>query len=240
MTLLITGGSGTLGKELKKQFPDALSPTKERFNLLDYHSMKKLFDANDINFVIHTAAMTSVRECDEKRELAYNINYVGTRLLVKIARQIPNLKFVYISTACVFDGYTGMYDEQSLPLPENFYGLTKLLGEYEAKKIPNPIVIRTNFVGREKWPYPKAFTDRFGTYLFADQVAYAVKEILLNDILGTIHITGDKKLSMFELAKMTTPEVEPMTLEEYSGPRLTIDMSLGTRRWKKYKISEVI
>jgi hypothetical protein len=49
---------------------------------------------------------------------------------------------------------------------------------------------------------------------------------------------GDKKISMFELAKITTLEIEPMTINDYSGPKLTMDMSLDTKRWKKYKISK--
>ena len=43
---------------------------------------------------------------------------------------------------------------------------------------------------------------------------------------------------MYDLAKITTPNVEPMTIKDYSGPRLTMDMSLDTEKWKKYKISE--
>jgi hypothetical protein len=41
---------------------------------------------------------------------------------------------------------------------------------------------------------------------------------------------------MFELAKLTTPNILPMTIKDYSGPKLTMDMSLDTERWKKYKI----
>lgn len=51
-----------------------------------------------------------------------------------------------------------------------------------------------------------------------------------------MHIVGDKKMLIFELAKLTTPDVQPMTIKEYFGPRLTMDMSLDTERWKKYKI----
>ena len=42
---------------------------------------------------------------------------------------------------------------------------------------------------------------------------------------------------MFELAKITTPEIESMTIDDYSGPPVTMDMSLDTKRWKKYQIS---
>ena len=46
----------------------------------------------------------------------------------------------------------------------------------------------------------------------------------------------DKKISVFDLAKITTPEIKPMTINDYSGPKLTMDMSLETIRWKKYTI----
>ena len=98
------------------------------------------------------------------------------------------------------------------------------------------MVIRTNFTGRKKWPYPKAFTDGFGTYLFSDHVAKGIKEVIEDNLDGIVHIVGEKRISMFELAKYTTADIEPITMDEYSGPDLTIDMSLDTKRWKKYDL----
>ena len=118
-----------------------------------------------------------------------------------------------------------------------FYALTKLLGEYEVKNLKDHIIIRTNFAGKSKWPYPKAFTDRFGTYLFPEQVATGIMDVLKENLNGLVHIVGDKKISVFDFAKITTPDVLPMTIKEYSGPRLTMDMSLDTEKWKRYKIS---
>ena len=106
------------------------------------------------------------------------------------------------------------------------------------KRLHNHLIIRTNFIARKKWPYPKAFSDRFGTYLFAEDVANGISDIMNSNKNGIIHITGDKKISMFDLAKITTPQIEPMTVDDYHGPKLTIDMSLDTKRWKKYKMSE--
>ena len=130
-----------------------------------------------------------------------------------------------------------MYTENSIPYPENFYALTKLLGEFEVQKLPNSLIIRTNFVPNTPWPYEKAFTDRFGTYLFAEQVACGIYDLIKENVSGTIHVVGDKKMSVFELAKLTTPDIEPMTINDYAGPKLTMDMSLDTTRWKKYKIN---
>ena len=121
--------------------------------------------------------------------------------------------------------------------PSNTHALTKLLGEFAVKKLSKHLIIRTNFVAKEKWKYPKAFTDRYGTYLFAQDVASGIKSVVENQLQGVIHIVGDSKISMFELAKKLSPDVGPMTLKEYDGPPLTIDMSLDTVRWKKYNLS---
>ena len=235
--MLITGITGALGSELKKIFPESISPTHKELDICDLYSIKNFFHNQKIDVVIHTAALTTVRGCEENKPLALQINVDGTRNLIDEFKQSNPLgKFVFISTACVFDGHTGMYTENSIPYPENFYSLTKLLGEYIVNNFNNSLIIRTNFVAKKEWPYPKAFTDRYGTYLFADQVASGIRDILNEDLQGVIHLVGDKKISMYELAKMTTPNIQPMTLNDYSGPKLTIDMSLDTTKWKKYSI----
>ena len=238
MVVLITGGSGALGIELQKIFPKNISPTHKELDITNKEQVKKIFQQNEIDTIIHTAAITKIRICEENKSLAWSVNVQGTKNLIEEINNLEsNINFVYVSTACVFDGHIGMYTEKSIPYPENFYSLTKLLGEFEVNRLPNTTIIRTNFVPRKPWPYEKAFTDRFGTYLFADQVANGIQEVINEKFTGIVHIVGDKKMSLFELAQITTPGIEPMTINEYSGPPLTMDMSLDTKRLKKYKIS---
>ena len=238
MKTLITGGSGILGTELKKLFPNSLFPSHSDLDITNNEMVFDYFSKNEFDSIIHTAAMTSVRQCESEKKLCWNSNAVGTKNLVDATTEFrANSKFIYVSTACVFDGHTDMYKESSIPHPENFYALTKLIGEQFAKNLKNHIIIRTNFVGKQKWMHPKAFTDRFGTYLFAENVASAIREIFDANIEGTIHIVGDKKLSMYDLAKISTPSIKPMTIDEYQGPPLTMDMSLDTEKWKKYTIT---
>jgi len=237
--ILITGSLGALGSELKKKFPNALTPSHNELDITNKEKVIDFFKKNKINIVIHAAAITSVRKCEEEKELTWKTNVEGTKNLVDaIIQTNSNGKLIYLSTACVFEGNVGMYSESSIPYPENFYALTKLLGEQEVKKMLNYLIVRTNFTAKKKWPYPKAFSDRFGTYLFAEDVANGIKDVLNSDIKGIIHIVGDKRISMFELAKITTPEIKSMTINDYSGPRVTMDMSLDSERWKKYKISK--
>ena len=235
MSILLTGGSGSLGTELTKILANCNSPSRTQLDITNKEQVSSFFQNNDIDLIIHAAALTNIRFCEENRKLTWETNVQGTKNLVEATLKSKNrIKFVYVSTACVFDGHTGMYKENDVPYPENFYALTKLLGENEVTKLSNFIIIRTNFVAKKTWPYPKAFTDRFGTYLFAENVAIGISEILNENLNGIIHVVGNEKISMYELAKITTPDILPMTIKEYDGPRLTMDMSLDSERWKKY------
>ena len=237
MTILVTGGSGSLGSELKKIFPECLSPSSNDLDIRNKQNIENYLKTHSIDTVIHTAAITSVRSCEENKKLAWNTNVQGTKNLVDcILKFNSKIKFVYVSTACVFDGNSGMYDEDDIPYPENFYALTKLLGERELFNLPNFLIIRTNFVSKKPWPYPAAFTDRFGTYLFASNVAIGIKEVLNNNLSGIVHIVGDTKLSMYDLAKITTPNIQKMNINDYTGPPLTMDMSLNSKKWQKYTL----
>jgi dTDP-4-dehydrorhamnose reductase len=239
MSILITGGSGALGNELKKIVSNALTPSHQDLDITNKKQVNEYLKKYDIDSIIHTAALTHIRPCEENKSLAWTTNVEGTKNLVDAVLEFKkNIKFIYVSTACVFDGHSGMYIENSIPYPENFYALTKLIGEYEVNRLQDYLIIRTNFVAKKKWPYPRAFVDRYGTYLFAQDVSQGIKDVQRENMNGYVHIVGDKKMSMFELAKLTTPEIQPMTINEYTGPRLTMDMSLDTERWKKYKISD--
>jgi len=142
MTTLITGESGALGKELKKVFPNSLSPSHSQLDIINKKDVFEFFKKNDIDLVIHAAALTNIRPCEENRQLTWKTNVEGTKNLVDaVLDSKPNIPFIFISTACVFDGHSGMYTESSIPYPENFYALTKLVGEHEVNKLPNYLII---------------------------------------------------------------------------------------------------
>jgi dTDP-4-dehydrorhamnose reductase len=237
MTIFITGKNKPLSIELKKILSNTSCPDLNEINLTSKSDIENYLLNNDIDTIIHVDALHSIQNCEDDKELAMQINFNNTKNLVDAIKKYPKIKFILISTPCVFNGKDGMFLENSIPYPVNFYGLTKLLAEKEVETLTNYLIIRTNYVARKPWPYPEAFTDRFSTYLFADQVAKAIVEIIPEKFEGILHITGNKKISMFELAKITTPNVKPTTLANYSGPALNVDMSLDTKRWKKYTLT---
>jgi len=238
MAILVTGGNNSLSRELEKIYEDVLIPDSKELDLTNKESIKQFFSENNFDCIIHNESLMNVRECEEDKNKAKKINVTSTKNLVDTIQEINSgIEFIHLSTPCIFDGISGMFTETSIPNPVNYYGITRVDAENEVTKLQEFVIIRTNYVNKEKWPYPKAFTDRFGTYLFSKQVAQGIFDIQQEGCRGIIHIVSDTKISMYELAKMTTPEVEPMTINDYSGPPVTMDMSLDSTKWKKYKIS---
>jgi dTDP-4-dehydrorhamnose reductase len=234
--ILITGGSGKLGRELKKLFPDALTPTHAEMDISNAKSVVDYFTdpEHSISLVIHTAAITDVRKCEEHKDVAIAVNVSGTRNIVNAAER-SNAKMIHISTACVFNGETAPFCETDVPEPKNIYAMTKLEAEKVVQSYKNHLIIRTNFVAYEPWLFPAAFTDRYGTYLYAHDVAAAIYK--LRNKSGTIHVCGKDTLSMYNLAKLTSPDVKPMTMKDYQGPPLTRDMRLISKIVPPFKIT---
>lgn len=233
--VLITGGGGNLGKALLQEFPGAMAPSHKQMDICNYRQVMTVFDLFKPELVIHAAAMTDIRECESDWMRADLVNIGGTNNIVHAANN-ADAKIIHISTACVFGGETDApYDEFSKPEPKNHYALTKYVSEEIVQvRAEDSLIVRTNFVPRQVWKYPAAFTDRFGSYLYADDVAHALRTLRWRK--GIIHICGDQKMSMFELAKRTTPDVKPMTMADYRGPALTRDMTLVSKIIKPFKI----
>jgi len=231
LTILITGGSGNLGRELIRIYPASIHPTHTELDITNEKAVLEYVHKVDVNILIHCAALTSIRRCEEDQRTAYRANVEATRNLVRsLSKFHPDCLFVYVSTASVFYGDKGYYTELDIPYPKNFYNLTKLLGELVVTEsgVAKYLVVRSNFAPRKKWPYATAFTDRFATYLFADDLAPAIRNVIDQGLRGIVHVCGGEKLSMFAFAKITTPEILPMTMNEYAGPPLPIDMSLSS------------
>ena len=110
MTILVIGGSGVLGKELVKKIPNVLKPTHKELDITDHQSVFDYFHIHsEIDTVIHTAALTGIRECEIKKELAMNINVTGKKNIEEaIQKNNEKISLIYISTACIFDGHDEM------------------------------------------------------------------------------------------------------------------------------------
>ena len=242
--VLITGGGGRLGRACRIIFPNAQYPRSHTLNVKNRDQVFDYFRAHPVETVIHLAAMAGIDLCEKDKHEAYDVNVNGVRHMLEGALAAGVQHFIYLSTACVFPGTDdqNMEDEDSLPYPKHYYGLTKYIAEEILRSYPTGkmkvTVARTNFTTMP-WEYPKAFVDRFGTYLFAQGVAKGLKDIALaRPDHPIIHLCGERKLSMYEYAVLGGSKVEKLTLAEHKGPPLTVNMCMTTKYWKKYRIED--
>lgn len=228
--VFITGGTGMVGRDisnfLKSKYEVFAGTIEENAKIegceivvLDITDKEKTIEKiSRINpdFIIHLAALTDVNLCEEKKELARKINVEGTKNIVLAAEKI-GAKLIYASTNYLFDGKKGMYNEEDIPNPVNFYSLTKLEGEKEVLKYTNSVVTRicpfgfgtennpsfTTKIIQELSSKRKMnlFTDQFFSPIFTYNYAEALMKIFDNNFTGILNIAGSEKLSRYEFAK---------------------------------------
>lgn len=220
--ILLTGGSGLLGTELRKLI-DCVAPSHEQLDIT-----KPCHVSCPCDLIVHCAAYTDVAKAESEKQLCYDTNVLGTRNLASLG--IPML---YISTEYVFDGEKGGYCEEDYPNPRNFYAFTKLLGELESRRTRS-VVLRCLFKPRP-FEHPAACVDQYTSGDYVDVIA---KEIALaishfDELPEKIHVGSGRK-STFDLASASR-DVIPITVESIGLVRLPRDTSLDCSRWNKLK-----
>lgn len=227
MKILVTGKHGLLATELNKNL-EFTGAGYNDFDITDFAATQSFIQRLDPDLVVHLAAKTDVLLGDKQRDLYYDINVRGT---ANVAQCSKNL--MYWSTEYVFDGTKGDYTEYDTPNPIQFYGQSKLLGEYEARRAGKTVVIRTAFKPRP-YKHDKVPEGMMSTGGYVDDMA---KEFILAitnfDRLPPILNIGLEKKSLFDLASETR-EVTTIKLSEVPV-FLPKDASLDCSLWKQIK-----
>lgn len=225
--IVITGGNGFLATELKKILK-ATYLTRKDMDITNEMEVASFFYDLNPDLVVHLAGLTDVNMGDCSKEAFYRVNVLGTR---NVAKYSP--KLMYWSTEYVFDGIRGYYNELDHPNPLNFYGLSKLLGEYEARNCPNSVVLRTAMKPRP-YKHPVVPEGMYSSGGYVDDMAKEYKLAIehFDELPPTIHVGLQRKL-LYDLARETR-EVgycDPKTLPV----RLPLDSSLDCGLWNRFK-----
>ena len=118
--------------------------TRDRLDLLDFAAVRREFQKDRPQLVIHCAAVSTVSGAEADPELARRVNVEVTKLLAELAAEIP---FVLFSTDLVFDGRKGDYVETDAPNPLQLYGETKAAAEKIILTNSRHLVVRTSING---------------------------------------------------------------------------------------------
>jgi len=234
--MLFTGGSGLLGKELKKLAPSAYFPTHEEFDVTNYSKMKEYLQNKEIKTLIHAAAFTSPPKIDKKPKKAIDTNIIGTSNIVKLCSE-SDLKLVYISTDYVFKGDKGNYKEEDGLNPVNKYAWSKLGGECAVRMYDNSLIIRTSF-GPNEFPFEKAFVDQWTSRESVSKIAKKIVSILDKEITGVLHVGGNRK-TVFEYARNLdfSKEIGEFSIKDVNF-KVPKDTSLDCKKYNKLIRSE--
>ena len=126
--VIITGSNGLLGQSLL----DLLLKEKETYETYGFSRGKNRSGRDDFyyadldltqedilkteiekinpDFIINTAAMTQVDECEDNKEACDRLNVDVVKSLVSIAKKL-NIHVIHLSTDFIFDGTKGNYKE---------------------------------------------------------------------------------------------------------------------------------
>ena len=254
MKILVTGANGQLGwdmiSELKKRghepiATDILDSFEQeceyiKLDITDEKAVHDVITKTKPDAVVHCAAWTAVdaAEDEENKSKVYAINVLGTKYIAEACKEV-DCKMIYISTDYVFSGEgTEPWEpdcEDFAPL--NYYGETKLEGEFAVKRtLEKYYIVRTswvfgshgnNFVKTmlrlaETHKEVRVVNDQIGTPTYTPDLARLLVDMCETDKYGVYHATNEGGyISWAEFAKEIfrvagkDTKVIPVTTEEY-------------------------
>jgi dTDP-4-dehydrorhamnose reductase len=256
----ITGANGLIGNYLVQTAP-RFAPhrrvralTRDRLDLLDFDAVRREFQNDQPQLVIHCAAVSTVAAVQSNPGLARRVNVDVTAFLAGLAADIP---LVFFSTDLVFDGRKGDYTETDAVNPLHLYGETKAAAEQIVLRNPRHTVVRTSLNGgvsrsgnrgfnedlRLAWQAGRSmnlFTDEFRCPIFAGETARAVWELANQRCSGLFHVAGAEKLSRWQIGQLMAarwpqlnPKITPGSAANFPGPPRALDTSLNIAKVQK-------
>jgi len=240
MRIFITGNRGQLGRELMRARSAHTVDGGDlpEFDVTDAGATRRTIEAARPDIVIHSAALTDTRLCEDDPDLAHRVNGLGTRN-VALACRDSGAALVYVSTNEVFDGLRGeSYVESDAPNPVNAYGRSKLEGEEEAQAlVDRHYIVRTAWLYGSGRDFPSKIlaaasrqaeltvvTDEIATPTLAGDLAEAIARLLESQDFGVYHFTNSGACSRYEwarevlrLAGRSDVALKPTTLAEYNA-----------------------
>jgi dTDP-4-dehydrorhamnose reductase len=131
VNVLLIGGSGQLGTEIRKRWKGhaIAAPSHAELDLGDAGAFAGALVATGADVVVNCAAFHNVDRCEDEPAAAFEYNALAVDALAARCAAVQ-IRFVTISTDYVFSGETHEpYTEHDAPHPISAYGTSKLAGE---------------------------------------------------------------------------------------------------------------
>ena len=207
---LVTGASGFVGNKIMQLCDDVISsPSLKGATEAD---IKRIVEENDIDTIIHTAAISDTRACESNPEASYIANVT---LPVYLAKASCGIKLICFSSDQVYNGAKeeGPYSED-MACPKSVYAKHKLEMENRVLDIsPEAVLLRAEWMYDYYLKKPNFFTNMINA---SDTVKVSskqfrgltyVKEVAENiDAIkrlsgGVYNFGSESEKSMYEITK---------------------------------------
>lgn len=215
MNILVTGGTGMVGRQL----PFGIKTDFSQLNILLEESVNSALRRYRPDVVVHLAANANMVDCEKNPGKAYRTNVTGTYNVAKACGEF-GVRLVYLSSCTVFSGQKrSSFEETDPPNPLSVYARTKLAGEWIVQDLAaRYLIVRTGwlfgggrsgdkkFVGLclRKFEAGKgiiAISDRHGSPTYVPDLANALYELIICQAGGIVHLVNSGSASYFEIAK---------------------------------------
>lgn len=224
MTIYIFGANGMLGTYmktyLKSQNKACICFTRDDLDIsiVTYDKLENLFgkyiiNENDVLINCIGIIPQSKNINDTSSRNYFLINSLFPNMLSTIA-SLNKMKFIHITTDCVFSGSKGNYTETDVHDETNNYGVSKSLGELGY----NTTVIRTSIIGEElknkysllEWVKKhnnttiSGYTNHYWNGVTCLQLAKIINNMIDESIwwTGIRHIHSPTSVTKYELVQM--------------------------------------
>lgn len=207
--ILLTGGSGQLGRQLRSMLPfldmqedaQVVAPDRRQLDLTSPAAIRETMQALHPQWVVNAAAYTAVDDAERNAAAAFAMNGDAPAVLADEARKL-GVPMIHFSTDYIFDGAkTTPYVESDVPHPLGVYGASKLAGE---KALAASGAAYLNL--RTSWVYGAAGKNFLLTILRAAQEREELR--IVNDQYGAPTSAFDLAVAATFLIKSLTREAE--------------------------------
>ena len=229
--IVITGGTGRFGNELKKikNKYNLIFPNKKKLDILNFNLTKKYLKSIKPKYLMHLAGLSRpmrIHETNIKKSI--DLNIIGTANITKICSDL-GIKLIYFSTSYVYPGVKGNYSESSPLLPKNNYSWSKLGGESAVQMYKNSLILRVCMT-EKPFVHKKAFCDFITNFIFHNDVVKILFKLINKK--GVINV-GGKSQSVYNFVKKYNPKIKKNYAKRMLSSSYPLNPSMNIKKLRK-------
>jgi dTDP-4-dehydrorhamnose reductase len=254
MRVLLFGSTGMLGNYVKSVFTKVhavICVNRDSFDIEkdDWEKLEEIIKCSSCEIIINCAGAIPQKESDPRKFI--KVNTLFPHKLNEYSKLFA-MKFIHVTTDCVFDGKKGNYAVDDEHTAKDIYGIGKSLGEPS-----DATVIRTSIIGEElcgkksfiEWVKKNAgkqisgYTNHYWNGVTCLTLANIIKEIVETDNYwkGVRHIFSPNMVSKYDMCCCVNEIYDlNITVEKYEDANAK-NMTLASCPPKQftYKIEDI-